>query len=66
VPAYERVGDFAAFPGEAFDEAMTCAALRKVEGVGRPAGSKALLSHMARRTGLPLTAGKCGRRPKAP
>lgn len=37
-PAIERVGDFAAFLGEPFDEALTYAALRKAESVGRPAG----------------------------
>jgi len=66
VPAYERVGDFAAFPGDAFDEAMTFAALRKAECVGRLAGSKAWLADMEQRTGLTLAGGKRGPRPKAP
>jgi putative transposase len=39
-PALERVGNFTAFLGEAFDEAMSYAALRKAESVGRPVGSK--------------------------
>ena len=37
-PAIERVGGFAAFLGEPFDEAMAYAALRKAESAGRPAG----------------------------
>jgi len=49
-----------------FDEAITYAALRKAEGVGRPAGSKERLTDMAQRTGLTFAAGKRGRRPKAP
>ena len=39
-PALERVGDFRAFLGEEFDEAMSYAALRKAENMGRPIGSK--------------------------
>jgi hypothetical protein len=61
-PALERVGDFAAFLGEPFDEAMSYAALRKAESVGRPVGSKGV----ARRHGSahrlddrPAQAGTC-------
>jgi len=32
-PALERVGSFAAFLGEAFDESLSYAALRKAESV---------------------------------
>ena len=64
-PALDRVGDFAAFLGEAFDEAMTYAALRKAESVGRPVGSKAWLADMEARTGLTLAPGKRGPKPKA-
>src|SRR4051812_35021220 len=53
-PALERVGDFAAFLGEPFDEAMTYAALRKAESVGRPVGSKLWLADMEAKTGLTL------------
>ncbi len=53
-PAIERVGDFAAFLAEPFDEAMTCAALRKAESVGRPAASRDWLRDMEARTGLTL------------
>jgi putative transposase len=53
-PALERVGDFAAFLSDEFDEALTYAALRKAESVGRPVGSKLWLAEMEERTGLRL------------
>lgn len=59
-PALERVGDFAAFLGENFDEALTYAALRKAERVGRPVGSPEWLADMEARTGLALTPQKRG------
>lgn len=62
-PALERVGDFAAFLGEEFDEALTYAALRKAESVGRPVGSPEWLADMELRTGLTLRPRKRG--PKA-
>ena len=62
-PALERVGDFAAFLGEEFDEALSYAALRKAESVGRPVGSKEWLADMEARTGKALAPGKRG--PKA-
>lgn len=62
-PALERVGDFRAFLGEEFDEAMSYAALRKAESVGRPIGSKEWLTDMEAKTGLALITQKCG--PKA-
>ncbi len=62
-PALERVGDFAAFLGEAFDEALSYAALRKAESVGRPVGSAAWLAEMEAKTGLTLAPQKRG--PKA-
>ena len=49
-PAIERVGDFAAFLGEDFDEATGYAALRRAERVGRPVGSAAWLGEIERRT----------------
>ena len=64
VPALERVGDFAAFLAEPFDEAMTYAALRKAESVGRPAGSREWLEDMEARTGLSLVPGKRGPKPR--
>lgn len=63
-PALERVGDFGAFLGEAFDEAMSYAALRKAESVGRPVGSKEWLADMEERTGLALAPAKRGPKPQ--
>ena len=62
-PAMERVGDFRAFLGEEFDEAMSYASLRKAESVGRPIGSKDWLTDMEAKTGLTLAPQKRG--PKA-
>ena len=64
-PALERVGDFAAFLGEAFDEALNYAGLRKAESVGRPVGSKAWLAEMEARTGLVLAPQKRGPKSRA-
>ena len=64
VPALERVGDFSAFLGEAFDEATSYAALRKAESVGRPVGSKAWLADMEKRTGKALAPRRRGPVPK--
>jgi putative transposase len=63
-PALERVGDFAAFLGEDFDEALSYAALRKAESVGRPVGSKEWLVEMEERTGLMLAPQKRGPAPR--
>ncbi len=54
-PGLERVGDFAAFTWDAFDEALSYAALRRAESVGRPVGSKAWLADMEARTGVVLS-----------
>ena len=59
-PALERTGDFAAFLGEDFDEALTYASLRKAESVGRPIGSPEWLEDMEAQTGRKLTPGKRG------
>ena len=64
-PALERVGDFAAFLGEPFDEALSYAALRKAESVGRPVGGSEWLADMEERTGLTLRPQKRGPKPKA-
>lgn len=64
-PALERIGDFRAFLGEAFDEASTYAGLRKAETLGRPVGSREWLEDMSARTGLALLPGKRGPKPKA-
>ena len=63
-PALERVGDFAAFLGEPFDEALSYAALRKAESVGRPIGSPEWLADMEAHTGLTLRPQKRGPKPK--
>jgi len=63
-PALERVGDFAAFLSEEFDEALTYASLRKAENVGRPVGSPAWLAEMEERTGRKLAPRKRGPKPK--
>lgn len=64
-PALARVGDFATFLDEPFDEMATYAALRKAESVGRPVGSKDWLAQMEARTGLTLAPRKRGPAPKA-
>jgi putative transposase len=64
-PGLERVGDFRAFLGEAFDEAASYAALRKAEGLGRPVGSPGWLAAMEQESGLALVPGKRGPKPKA-
>lgn len=63
-PALDRIGDFAAFLNEEFDEAFTYAALRKAESVGRPVGSLEWMQDMETKTGLMLRPGKRGPRPK--
>jgi putative transposase len=59
-PAVERVGDFAAFLGQAFDEELGYAALRKAETIGRPVGSLAWLADMEERLGRKLAPAKRG------
>jgi putative transposase len=63
-PTLERVGDFRAFLGAEFDEAMTYAALRKAESVGRPVGSKEWLADMEAKTGMKLAPQKRGPAPR--
>jgi putative transposase len=63
-PALARVGDFAAFLGEDFDEALSYAALRKAESVGRPVGSAEWLAEMEERSGLALAPRKRGPKPQ--
>lgn len=63
-PALDRIGSFADFLGEDFDEALTYAALRKAESVGRPIGSPEWLADMEQRIGKPIAAAKRGRKPK--
>jgi len=64
-PALERVGDFAAFLDQDFDEHLTFAALRKAETVGRPIGSAEWLADMETLLGRALAPQKRGPRPKS-
>ena len=59
-PALERVGDFAAFLSEEFDEALTYAALRKAESISRPVGSAEWMADMEEQTRRVLAPGKRG------
>lgn len=59
-PALERIADFPAFLGEAFEEAFTYPALRHAETIVRPVGSREWLEDMQRKTGLALIPGKRG------
>lgn len=59
-PAIERVGNFEAFLGEDFDEAISYSALRKAESIGRPVGSKEWLADLELKTGLTLAPQKRG------
>lgn len=65
-PALQRVGNFSAFLGEEFDEAMTYADLRKAESIGRPCGSPEWLADMEARTGMVLAPGRRGPKPRLP
>lgn len=62
-PALARVGDFASFLDEDFDEAATYGPLRKAELVGRPVGAPDWIAAMEARTGLTLAPGKRGPNP---
>jgi putative transposase len=64
-PALERVGDFAAFLEEPFDQAASYAALRKAEGIGRPIGGPEWIAAMEEKTGLRLAPKKRGPAPRA-
>ena len=64
-PALERIGNFAVFLGEDFDEAMTYSALRKAESLGRPIGSIGWLEAMERQTGQRLLPAKRGPKSKS-
>ena len=62
-PALTRVGDFAAFLDQDFDEAAAYGPLRKAELIGRPVGAAAWIAQMEARTGLALAPGRWGPRP---
>ena len=63
-PALERVGKFAAFLGERFDEDHAYGAMRKAERIGRPIGSAQWLEQLQEKTGKRLIAEKPGPKPK--
>ena len=63
-PALERVGDFAAFLDQDFDQAAAYGPLRKAELVGRPVGAADWIAALEARTGMTLAAGKRGPKPK--
>lgn len=55
----------AAFLGEEFDEALSYAAIRRAESVGRPVGTPEWLQEMEERTGRNLAPQKRGPAPTA-
>jgi putative transposase len=63
-PALDRVGDFAAFLKQDFDEDADYLALRRAESVGRPIGDADWLRAMEARTGRVLAPAKRGPRRK--
>jgi putative transposase len=64
-PALDRIGDFAAFLEEPFDEAASYADLRKAERIGRPVGASEWIAQMEQRTGLTLAPRKRGPAPRS-
>jgi len=64
-PALERVGNFAAFLDQEFDDAPTYASLRKVETIGRPVSTPEWLYDSEQSTGLTLAPQKRGPKPKS-
>jgi putative transposase len=65
-PVLERVGRFAAFLGEAFDEDAAFAPLRRAETTGRPVGSERWIERLERDLARPLAPRKRGRKPRDP
>ena len=63
-PALTRVGDFAAFLDQEFDDAATFAPLRRAELVGRPVGAPDWIARMEARTGMTLSPARRGPKPK--
>tara|TARA_R110002153_G_scaffold112608_1_gene254729 strand:- start:1143 stop:1463 length:321 start_codon:yes stop_codon:yes gene_type:complete len=62
-PVLERVGDFAQFLGEPFDEDAAYAPLKRAETIGRPVGDTDWLRMLERQTGRVLMPQKRGRKP---
>ncbi len=63
-PVLERVGNFAKFLNEPFDEDTAYAALRRAETIGRPIGDAVWLKALEKRTGRSLAPAKRGRKSK--
>lgn len=63
-PVLDRIGDFAAFLAEPFDEDTAYAALRRAESTGRPTGDRDWLRALEQRTGRTLAPQKRGPKPK--
>jgi putative transposase len=61
-PVLERVGNFAEFLDEPFDEDTAYAALRRAETIGRPIGDATWLKALEKRTGRALAPAKRGRK----
>ena len=64
-PVLDRLGDFALFLDEAFDEESAFTALRRSEGSGRPIGNEDWLRTLEARTGRTIVRQKPGRKPAA-
>ena len=62
--ALERVGPFAAFLGESFDEAAVFAPLRQGEKTGRPIGADNWITDLERQFARALAPRKRGPKPK--
>jgi len=63
-PVLDRVGDFAAFLAEPFDQDAAYAKLRRAETIGRPIGDPDWLRGLERRTGRRLAPLKRGPKPE--
>jgi len=59
-PVLERVGNFAAFLAEDFDQDEAWLALRRAESIGRPIGDATWIAALEARTGRTLAPGKRG------
>jgi putative transposase len=60
----ERVGDFAGFLAESFDETASYAGLRQSETTGRPLGAKEWIAALESGAGRALAPRKRGPRPR--
>ena len=65
-PVLERVGRFAEFLGEAFDEDAAFTPLRRAETTGRPIGSPGWIQRLERVAARPLAPRRRGPKPCKP